>query len=200
MRVALLTLYLCVSASWAPAHQAAAAGPPVTVLKFAWDHSWNVDSGSGVGDATVQSVPPVPGFPAGVQGGYNLPGNRARRSAILAPPPRDDAGVSSGGTRPPKDVYTYTVKLRNCARRAIRAIDWEYVIVDPQSRAELARLKFKTNKNIGPGKTKTLSGSTWTPPTRTMSVQGLNRKGGPQAGESIEILRIQFADGSLWVR
>jgi hypothetical protein len=193
---------MVLSASWVQAQQAA-AGPPVAVLKYGWDHSQIIDVNSGIADPAVRALSPVPTWPAGAQGGYDPPRSRARRTTSSIIPTggiTDDVEGSPGSTLPRREFYTYTLRLRNSAERAILAIEWEYVIVDPHSRAELARLKFRTIKKIRPGKTQSLTGSTRTPPTRTMSVQGLHHKSGPEAGESIEILRIQYADGSLWLR
>jgi len=195
MTIALLVLSLGLFGSSAAVHEAT-AGPPVTILKFAWDYSWNVDAGPGMGDAAIQSVPP------GVQGSFESPRNRVLRGELPPLPKEAIEGneTGRGSVHPGREIYTYKVKLRNMAGRAIRAIEWEYVTVDTQSQAELGRLKFNTSKKIDPGKTKVLSVSTWVPPTQTMSVRGLGRKSATQAGESIQILRIQFADGSFWSR
>ena len=164
------------------------AGPPVAVLKYEWAYMRDLGLDSGVPDMSAPDA-----------GDRELPRGRARQSRtwIAAPNVLDDVGREP---RPRRDSYRYTVAIRNLAERAIQAVVWEYVIVDPRSHAELARLRFTTAKKISPGKTRKLAASTWTPPTQTMSVQGLQHRNAPRAGESVEICEIRYSDGSLWVR
>jgi hypothetical protein len=193
MKIAILIMLSGTLGSSALAQQGA-AGPPVAVLKYEWVHIHDWDSESATPDATASGAPVI------IPGDHESSRPRMRQIPLRMASPKTVFDDLEAIPRPLKDVYRYTKAIRNLAGQPIHSVVWEYVIVDLQSHAELARLRFKTAQKIPPGKTKKLTASTWTPPTHTMRVQGLRHSSGPQAGESVEIRQIQYSDGSLWTR
>lgn len=53
--------------------------------------------------------------------------------------------------------YTAQVKLKNLATKTIRAVEWSYVFVDPESRKELKRYKILSRQQIPAGEAQTLA-------------------------------------------
>ena len=189
MKTAILVVFSISSASWAFARQE--PGPPVDVLKYQWafTHHQNDDSFGGA---------PFP--PTGIPNDHDPSRVRLRPVRALIPPPTNMLDDEEQKPLPRQDVYQYTLALRNLSERSILEVVWEYIIVDPRSHAELARLRFTTARKIKSGKSKSLSGFTRTPPTCTASVQSLRHETGPGIGEFVEIRRIRYSDGTEWVR
>ncbi|HKQ52712.1 MAG TPA: hypothetical protein VJT74_10110 [Pyrinomonadaceae bacterium] len=90
-------------------------------------------------------------------------------------------------------VFKYTAKatLKNSGTKAIKSVAWDYVFTDEKERKELKRYKLQTKQQILPGETQTLSvGLGLDPKEKTPHI-----KTGKQ---SVEITRIEYADGSAW--
>ena len=90
-------------------------------------------------------------------------------------------------------VFKYTAKatLKNNGTKAIKSVAWDYVFTDEKERKELKRYKLQTKQQILPGETQTLSvGLGLDPKEKTPHI-----KTGKQ---SVEITRIEYADGSAW--
>ena len=94
--------------------------------------------------------------------------------------------------------FVYKVSLRNNGSKAIKAIDWDYVFFDVNTASESGRRQFSSEQKIPPGKARELSFFIPNPPTRTISVQSLNKRERDSLGERIELIRIQYADGTSW--
>ena len=62
----------------------------------------------------------------------------------------------------------------------------------------MGRQQFTSVEEIKPGKTKELSVTLTSPPTRTVSVTTLNIEERDRFTEKIEILRVKYADGRVW--
>jgi hypothetical protein len=88
--------------------------------------------------------------------------------------------------------------VKNVSTKQITEIDWDYVFLDAVSGEELDRRQFTSVQNIGPGKQKELVFQLQTPPTRRISVQALDKKERVGLDERILIVRIKYADGSVW--
>ncbi|MDT4969282.1 MAG: hypothetical protein QOJ64_4019 [Acidobacteriota bacterium] len=92
-------------------------------------------------------------------------------------------------------VFRYTAKaiLKNVGAKAIKAISWDYVFVDGKDQKELKRYKFQSRQQILPGETQTL-----------MRDIGLDPKESTQhistGKQQVEIIRLEYADGSVWKR
>jgi hypothetical protein len=99
---------------------------------------------------------------------------------------------------PPRYYFIYRASMKNLSPKAIKEIDWDYVFVDAVNGDELDRRQFTSVQNIGPGKQKELVFTLTTPPTRRISVQALDKKERFGIGERVEIVRVTYADGSVW--
>jgi hypothetical protein len=90
--------------------------------------------------------------------------------------------------------------LQNNDTRSIKAIDWDYIFFDVLNENELGRRQFTSEEKIAPGKTKELKFFISTPPTKTISVNSLNKREREGLSEAVVIVRIEYADGSSWIR
>ena len=107
--------------------------------------------------------------------------------------------IPAEATRPAKapprpSFFQYTVKLKNLQRQAIRFVVWEYVFKDPVSGKEFGRVRFRSETLVKPGQAKQIHGYTRRPPTTVVSVRALQGKKGKAAGESVEIVRVAYAN------
>jgi hypothetical protein len=121
------------------------------------------------------------------------------------PPPYDSSspgagtprrGRFPGGRRAP--VYVYSVRIRNGGTKAITGIAWEYHIIDAGNNEELARHSFNSRIKIGATRSATLKGRSSTPPSRTVSVEGLEKDKRSPFIERVVIKRVTYADGTMW--
>ncbi len=103
-----------------------------------------------------------------------------------------------GDSKRVADEYTYTVRVRNIGQKAISAIVWDYVFIDPLTARELARHAFSKESQLLPGKTKTVIATSAKPPTRVISARMLFNNWEGNYVERIEIKSIKYADGSVW--
>jgi hypothetical protein len=94
------------------------------------------------------------------------------------------------------DRFVYGVTLQNVGSATVNQVRWEYVITDPDSNKELARLRFETPTKIEPGKSARLQAFTGRPPTTTVSVNALKK--GYKAIESVQVVSVRYLDGSIW--
>jgi hypothetical protein len=110
------------------------------------------------------------------------------------------AAVRGQQERPARYVFMYKVSLRNDGAKPIRSIDWDYVFCEKGSAREVGRRQFTSDEKIAPGKSKELTVVAREPPAQTVSVQSLNEKERDALDGRVEIVRIEYADGSVWKR
>jgi hypothetical protein len=112
----------------------------------------------------------------------------------------DAAIVASANetSKPARYYFLYRASIRNAGAKAIEEIDWDYVFTDQATGDELDRRQFTSVQTIGPGKQKELTFTLPTPPTRRISVYSLDRKERSGIGEQVVIVRVKYADGSVW--
>ena len=94
--------------------------------------------------------------------------------------------------------FIYKASVQNNGQKTIKSIDWDYVFLDQMSGNEIGRRQFTSEQQIHPGKTKELSFFIAQPPTKTVSVYNLDKKERDGLSERIELVRIQFSDGTFW--
>ena len=99
---------------------------------------------------------------------------------------------------PPRYYFIYRASMKNLSTKAIKEIDWDYIFLDGATGDELDRRQFTSVQNIGPGKQKELAFTLSTPPTRRISVHALDRKERAGVVERVVIVRVTYADGSVW--
>jgi len=101
---------------------------------------------------------------------------------------------------PPKgrDLFRYTLKLRNDSEKQIQKVLWNYLFLDPASREVVSIIQIDSKVKISPKKTKKLDAFTTVPPTNTINVNALRT--GSEKFERVVILQIQYTDGTVWNR
>lgn len=112
----------------------------------------------------------------------------------------DAAIVASANqsSKPPRYYFLYRASVKNTSTKEIKEIDWDYVFVDSFTGEELDRRQFTSVQNIAPGKQKELVFTLSTPPTRRISVHSLDKKEATGIDGRVLIVRVKYADGSVW--
>ena len=90
--------------------------------------------------------------------------------------------------------FQYRVVVRNTARRAVRAVEWEYRFFDRGTGALVSQHPFRSLTRIKPGRVSSLTAFSVKPPTR--SIDAAASGAGPALDEEIAILSVVFEDGS----
>jgi hypothetical protein len=121
-------------------------------------------------------------------------GERAKREAKA-----DEANIARQREKnPPRYYFIYKTKIKNNHTSAITQIDWDYVFYNRGTENEVGRQQFTSDEQIGPGKTKELTVTITSPPTRTVSVTSLNLEERDRFSEKIVLVRVKYADGHEW--
>jgi len=130
------------------------------------------------------------------RGGSSIESSKAERDALT------DQALISAIRKAPRARYgfSYRVSFKNSGSREITAIDWDYVFYDLINQNELGRREFGSDQRIAPAKTRELKFFISAPPARRISVQALEKNERAGLGERIELVRIQYADGTSWQR
>jgi len=100
----------------------------------------------------------------------------------------------------PQTTYVYKAKVANNDTKKIHAVEWDYVFSDPATQTEVGRVRHRSDIKIQPGKTAALTGWSQSLPTRVVSITKTDKKLKEQYKEHVVILRIEYADGSIWER
>lgn len=94
--------------------------------------------------------------------------------------------------------FIYKASVQNNGQKTIKSIDWDYVFFDLGTESEVGRRQFTSEQKISPGTKKELSVFIPHPPTKTISVDALDKHERDGLGERIELIRVQYADGTFW--
>jgi hypothetical protein len=113
----------------------------------------------------------------------------------------------------PKDKYTpnlppraikgfqYKVTVKNAGAKAIRAIEWDYVFIDPVTGSEVDRHTFESRKTIKPGRSNELLHFSITRPTKVVTAGALeNGDARRPFTERVVVKKIIYADRTFWRR
>lgn len=87
--------------------------------------------------------------------------------------------------------YLYEAKVKNIGDRIIRAMRWDYVFTDPDTKEEIDRRRFYSSVTIQPNHEKTLEGYTRSAPVGMVSAR-------PLSNERVIIECITLSDGTTW--
>ena len=197
---ALLAVVLISTVTQAQKPTETQSGPDVEVVKHSWAKErvgWEADPFSGpienFDEMRVRTRNERRAMDARRSGGA-VEANRADRDALT------DQALISAIHKAPRGRYQFAYKLtvQNTGLKEITAIDWDYVFFDLISQDELGRRQFLSEQKIAPGKTKELKFFIAAPPARRVSVQSLDKNERDGLGERIELVRIQYADGTFW--
>lgn len=96
--------------------------------------------------------------------------------------------------------YLYQATVRNTGQRKIKALNWQYIFTDARDRSIVTRHKFKSLENIAPGKEAKLSRFSAVAPTQVVNAKTLESASQQPYLEQVLIMRIEYADGSVWER
>lgn len=125
---------------------------------------------------------------------------RARQGGtdILPPVTQTSSGIKSVGG----DIvlYVYRVKFNNGGAKAIQALEWEYVFLDPATQAEAGRHSYSHKVKLRPGKTTELFGVSDSPPTRVVDASKPDKPEPGRYAERVRVTRIEYEDGTFWRR
>jgi len=86
----------------------------------------------------------------------------------------------------------------NNGAKAISAVAWDYVFSNPDSSEELDRHQFYSYEKIEGYKKATLRGHSPAPPSRVVSVGGLERDKRSPYDERVELRCVFYTDGTIW--
>jgi hypothetical protein len=126
-------------------------------------------------------------------------GNSAEVSKAERDARSDDALISEiHKNTPARYGFVYRASFQNTGSKTIKLIDWDYVFYDAVNQNELGRRQFSSVENISPGKTKECKFFIGSAPTRTISVDALNKNERSNIGEAVIIVRVEYTDGSSW--
>lgn len=113
----------------------------------------------------------------------------------VKPPVRPPVEKNDG---PASAWYIYKIKVKNIGEKTIRAMTLEYIFSEPSTQQEISRRQFVRKKEIAPDETVSLVFHSAAPPTGTINVKDANKKSSEQYSEQVIILRVEYADGSVW--
>ena len=195
----LLGLLTFVSNSQSPANS---QSPPADVLRFSWSKErigWQRDPFSGPiedFDEVRARVRNEKRIDDAKRGGNSAEVDKVKREARA-----DEANMAQKHRNNlPRYVFLYKVSVKNGSDKAIKSIDWDYVFLDANTRNEINRQQFTSEEKIGSGKTGELKVIVNRSPTRTISVDALNKNERKGLGEQVVIMRIEYTDGTVWQR
>jgi hypothetical protein len=102
--------------------------------------------------------------------------------------------------KPARYVFSYKASLRNNGAKAIKEIDWDYVFFDTATSQEVGRHQFTSEGKLDPGKKRDFGFLIPAPPSQTISVYSLNDKESHGVTGRVVLVRVLYADGSVWPR
>ena len=111
---------------------------------------------------------------------------------------RAEQVLKSKPPAPPRYTFLYRASLKNTGTRTVVEIDWDYVFCDAVTGEELGRREFTSIERIEPGKSRELSFTVNRPPAQRISVYVLGKKERDGLTEKLNIVRVQYSDGSVW--
>ena len=123
---------------------------------------------------------------------YRLPSTTEPK--MPAPAPRPIPPV------PPKDIYIYKITVKNTGAKNIKALDWEYQFLHPDTQEVLGTRRIVSRVKLGPGKTQVIEVRLLQQPVIVVSADQLGKKYRDQFKERVIIHRINYSDGSVWQR
>jgi hypothetical protein len=90
------------------------------------------------------------------------------------------------------------VKIRNLGSKTIDGIAWDYLFIDPHSKAPVSGHQFVSYAKIAMNQQVTLQSDSRTPPTRIVHAADSGKDASPKLIEQAVIQCILYRDGSVW--
>jgi len=98
-----------------------------------------------------------------------------------------------------KSSYNYQIKIRNNGTKTIRMIVWDYVFFDSTTSKEVGKLQFISKTNLKPDRVDILVMNSFAPPAVQISAKDTGKKMSNLYVEQVNIKRIEYTDGSVWL-
>jgi hypothetical protein len=205
MRVlTLLLMMICLSAAGSAQTAATVQDPTdVLVIKFGWDKErigWALDPfGTSGGDfnAVRRRINEERQLERAKNSGNREEENRLTREVKLR---REDEARARQAVPKQRYGFRYKLSVKNTGAKTIKTIDWDYLFFDAATGEKVGHQQFTNDEKINPGKEKSLEVFVPTPPARVISVQALNQKENERLFGKVILMRIVYADGSVWER
>lgn len=97
-------------------------------------------------------------------------------------------------------TYKFEFKLQNTSSKPVSRVEFFYVFSDRTTGAEIGRKSFTVRKKFKPFATKKWKFEGLFAPTGTINVNDYGRESGEMYSESIEVVKVVYADGTEWVK
>jgi hypothetical protein len=123
-----------------------------------------------------------------VQGGQNP----------LPLPTREVMSANRKAPDGPSVSYLYKAKITNTGAKTIKALIWEYVVID-ENGVQVGTHTFIDNRKIRTGRTAGLVAYSSTPPVNVITAESA-KDSRHQYSERVIIDRIEYDDGTYWQR
>jgi hypothetical protein len=199
MRFFALVLFITAASIVAPAQTSAPPqdAPAIKILKLRWSHYYNHFSRN---NSSVE----MDDGERRARRRHNA-GSMASRPGAMRDDPygsldspiaSDPSMIGAGRRDEARAGYSYVAEIENTGAKAIKAIEWDYVFIEPATQNIVSHHRFQTSVKIAAGKEKKLTGQSLAPPDRVIHVNAPDRP----LTEQVIINRIEYADGTCWQR
>jgi hypothetical protein len=91
--------------------------------------------------------------------------------------------------------FLYSTEIQNDGGKPIKAIRWNYIIVDAKTNEELGTHEFENVEKVGRNKAKSLTAKSRVSPTRVVPIQVTDKSA---TIERVVIKCVLYEDGTLW--
>lgn len=108
------------------------------------------------------------------------------------PPPKTERSLKATA------AYIYQLRLRNDGAKTIKNVVWEYVFLDPATKAEVGRHRFVSSIHLEPRETEGIAMRLVSPPTGAIDAKTAGKRSSEIYIEQIIIRSVKFDDGTIW--
>lgn len=196
----LIALTLALGSGVAGQSPAPSTDPPVAIVKYSWAKEridWEGDPFAGAFESfeDVRRRAVDARRVERARGSGNI-GEAAKVEREI----RAEQVIKARPPKPARYAFVYKIAIKNDSNKTITEFDWDYVFFDAATGAEIGRRQFTGVEKIGPGKSKEVTFQVSSPPAKTISVYALNKNERQGLSEAVVLVRIAYADGSVWLR
>ncbi|MGZ8844534.1 MAG: hypothetical protein ACXW18_12785 [Pyrinomonadaceae bacterium] len=111
-------------------------------------------------------------------------------------PSGESSGTSNQESRfVERAAFVYSLEIKNDGPKAIKAIRWDYIILDRKTSEELGKHEFENVESVGRNKAKGLTARSRLTPTRVLPVQSSDKSA---VIERVTVRCVVYEDGTLW--
>ncbi len=90
----------------------------------------------------------------------------------------------------------YIITIKNVGGKTIKAVDWDYVFINPEKQNIISQHQFRNTIKLKRGKTKKIKSLTIALPVKVIHIDIIDRN----LIEQVIIKRIEYSDGTVWQR